>query len=464
MPHIVVVGAGIAGLAAAHALGRAASVTVVDGAQRIGGKLTTSVVAGVPVDAGAEAMLARSDEGVALAAEVGLAEEIVHPATSSASLLIGGRLCPIPRGTLMGVPADIEAVRAAGVLSDQAMGRLEEDPPGPPLGDDATVGSVIGGRLGREVVDRLVDPLLGGVYAGRADVLSLQATVPALARALRLRGSVVAAARAAVAAAPRREGPVFATLRSGLGSLPAAVARASGADFRLGLTVREVLRTEQGFRLIAGAVPAPSLLDADAVIIAVPAPKASRMLGVVAPHAAYELSRIEYASTALITLAYPRTAFPPGSGVLVPASEGRAVKALTFSSQKWEHLAGDIAIVRASIGRHGDASALQVDDDELAALAQLEIAAITGVSARPVEHRVTRWGGGLPQYAVGHLDRVRRIQTDVEQVPGLAVCGAAYEGVGVPACIRSGQLAAARVLADLAARDRLIGQEVRDNG
>jgi oxygen-dependent protoporphyrinogen oxidase len=312
--------------------------------------------------------------------------------------------------------------------------------------------------LGREVVDRLVDPLLGGVYAGRADVLSLQATIPALARALRLRGSVVAAARAAVAAAPRGDGPVFATLRAGLGTLPQAVAAASGADIRLGLTVREVIRTEHGFQLLTGPVPATTVLDADAVIVAVPAPKATRMLAGVAPRAAYELSRIEYASTALVTLAYPDTAFPAGSGALVPASEGFAVKALTYSSQKWGHLAGDNAIVRASIGRHGDTSALQADDDELVSRTRVEIAKITGVDVLPVEHRVTRWGGALPQYAVGHLDRVRRIRADIEQVPGLEVCGAAYEGVGVPACIRTGQQAAAGVLAELAARESRVAE------
>lgn len=456
MTHVVIVGAGISGLAAAHAIGRSARVTVVDGASRIGGKLATSEVGGVPVDAGAEAMLARSEEGIALATAVGLGDRIVHPATTSASLLIDGRLRPIPRGTLMGVPADIAAIRETGVLSEAALGRLDDDPAGPPLGEDASVGSVVGGRLGREVVDRLVDPLLGGVYAGRADVLSLQATVPALARALRLRGSVVASARAAMAAAPRREGPVFATLRGGLGTLVPAVARASGAEFRLGLTVREIEQTPTGFRLVAGPVPEPTVIEADAVIVAAPASKAARMLAGVAPIAAHELSRIEYANIALVTLAYPRIELPAGSGVLVPASEGYAVKALTFSSQKWHHLAGESTIVRASMGRHGDNSALQVDDPDLARRATDEIAAMTGVSVAPIEQRVTRWGGGLPQYAVGHLDRVRRIQAAVEGVPGLAVCGAAYEGVGVPACIRSGQQAAARVLADMA--DRIGGQ------
>jgi oxygen-dependent protoporphyrinogen oxidase len=178
------VGAGISGLAAAYALADSARVTVVDGARRIGGKLATSEVAGIPVDAGAEAMLARSPEGISLATAVGLGDQLVHPATTSASLLIEGRLRPIPRGTLMGVPADVEAVREAGVLSETAVHRLDADPAGPPLGEDVSVGAVVGGRLGREVVDRLIDPLLGGVYAGRADVLSLHATVPALARAV----------------------------------------------------------------------------------------------------------------------------------------------------------------------------------------------------------------------------------------------------------------------------------------
>lgn len=454
MPHVVVVGAGIAGLAAAYEIGLCApeiTVTVVEGADRIGGKLHIGAVGDVLVDSGAEAMLARAPEGVALVRAVGLGDKLVHSGPATASLVIGGAFRPIPAGTLMGVPGDPEAVRAAGVLTEGALARLaaEADAPGGTVNDDVSLGALAGERLGREVVDRLVDPLLGGVYAGRADVLSLQATLPQLAARLRGQGSLVTAAREALAAVPLREGPVFATVRGGLGSLPEAVLRASGAALRLRLPIRAVRRTGHGFRLVGGPVPAPTVLEADAVVIAAPAAMAAGMLAEVAPRAAHELSGVEYASTALVTLVYPRADLPAGSGALVPAVEGHAVKALTFSSQKWPHLAGGPVVVRASVGRHGEEQLLHRDDEDLADLVAGEISALTGAPRRPAAVRVSRWGGALPQYAVGHLDRVRRIRADVASVPGLAVCGAVYEGVGVPACIRTGQQAADRVLAHL---------------
>lgn len=448
MSTVVVVGGGIAGVAAAYAVGRDAppgtEVILVDGADRLGGKLRVSPVAGLAVDEGAEAMLARVPDGTALAAEVGLGDELVPVATSAASIVSGGRLVPFPGGTAMGVPGDPETVR--DVLPPGARDRIaaEADAQWPPVEQDVTVGHLVADRLGREVVDRLVDPLLGGVYAGPADGLSLQATVPGLAQELRAGGSLVRAAGRA-AAAVRGTGPVFTTVRSGLGVLPGAVARASRATVRLGLPVRKVTRAGTGFRLEAGPIPDPVYLDADAVIVAVPAQKAAGMLEPVAPWAAAELRAIEYASMAIVTLAYRGLDLPAGSGALVPAVEGGAVKAVTFSSRKWAHLGGGPAIVRGSVGRFGDERVLHRDDADLADLVAAELGALLGTGQRPVELRVTRWGGALPQYALGHVDRVRRIRQAVDAVPGLAVCGAAYDGVGIPACIRTAAQAAARI-------------------
>ncbi|WP_449066458.1 protoporphyrinogen/coproporphyrinogen oxidase, partial [Planomonospora algeriensis] len=187
-------------------------------------------------------------------------------------------------------------------------------------------------------------------------------------------------------------------------------------------------------------------------------PAAGRLLAAEVPKAAAELARIEYASMAIVTLAYPRVAFPQtpaGSGYLVPPAEGRPVKAATFSSVKWPHLAEadpNLVVLRCSIGRLGEEALLQRDDAELVALAMAEAAEILGVRGLPLDSRVTRWGGSLPQYNVGHLDRVARIRAAVAAQPGLALCGAAYDGVGIPACIATARTAAARVLDHLSAR------------
>jgi protoporphyrinogen/coproporphyrinogen III oxidase len=466
-PAVAIVGGGISGLAAAFFLrDRGVAVTVLEGLPRLGGKLTVSEVAGIAVDEGAEALLARRAEGTDLIAAVGLAGRLEVPGTTAAGIWTRGRLHPLPRRQLMGVPADLGELAGSGILSPPGMARAREDLelPATPRDGDVPVASFVGARFGRELVDRLVDPLLGGVYAGRSDELSYEATLAGLAQASRQHRSLAEAA-ASLLPAPSPRGaspPVFTTLSGGLGTLPQAVAAASGATIRTGTMTRELARAADadgagsGWRLTVGSARAPERLEADAVVLAVPARPASRLLAGVpgAAGAAAALGEIGYASMAIVTLAYPAGAFgrrPEGSGYLVPAVDGRPVKAVTFSTVKWPHLAGDagLDIVRCSVGRVGEEALLQRDDAELAALAAADLAAATGVRGAPAAARVTRWGGGLPQYTVGHLDRVARIRAGVAAVPGLAVCGAAYDGIGIPACIASARLAADQVLAYL---------------
>jgi oxygen-dependent protoporphyrinogen oxidase len=452
----VVIGAGIAGLAAALAVRREAppgtAVTLVDGASKVGGKLRVSAVGGLPVDEGAEMFLARRPEGCELVESVGLGGALVHPVTTEAGVVVDGVTHRLPSRTVLGVPGDRAALRRSGVLSAEGLAAVGADRPEPAPLNDPSVGQYVARRLGREVVDRLVDPLLGGVYAGRADGLSLRATMPALAAALDQHGGkLVPAARSVVDAAPADAGPAFAGLDGGLGTLPEAVARTAGADVRLRLPVRRIERTTGGFRLIGGPVPEPVTLTAEAVVVAAPAGKAAGLLEGLAPWAAHELAAMEYASIGIVTLAFPTAALAgvTGSGLLIPSADG-PVKAVTYASNKWAPLArADVAIVRASVGRHREARVLHRDDAELVRLVLAQLAAVAGIRATPVAHRVTRWGGALPQYAPGHLERVRRIRADVARVPGLAVCGAAFDGVGVPACIRSGYAAAARVVEHL---------------
>jgi oxygen-dependent protoporphyrinogen oxidase len=238
---------------------------------------------------------------------------------------------------------------------------------------------------------------------------------------------------------------VFASLRGGLGRLPRALVESGRFTVRTGTTVRELTRTAPGFRLVTGPVPEPEVIEADAVVVAIPAAKAARLLRTMAPVAAAELGGIEYASMVIATFAFRDVDLPDGSGLLVSAREGLAVKGVTISSHKWPLESGNVTVLRASIGRAGEAHELQREDEDLLALARRDLRSLLGLTAEPVDALLTRWGGGLPQYAVGHVERVARIRAAVDEVPGLAVCGAAYDGVGIPACIGSAQRAAAHV-------------------
>jgi protoporphyrinogen/coproporphyrinogen III oxidase len=454
--HVVVIGGGISGLAAAHRLTSAgARVTVLEAGSRLGGKLRAGEIAGAPVDLGAESMLARRPEAIDLARAVGLGDRLQPPATATASIWTRGALRPMPKGHLMGVPSGPDAV--AGLLTPEGAARTGAEDGLPPaeIGDDVAIGEFVAERLGREVVDLLVEPLLGGVYAGDAYRISLRSSVPALFEAARTHGSLTRAVRDLQrrAAAEQRDGPVFMGLAGGVGTLPDAVAdavRAAGGRILTRTPALELSRAGDGWRVRTdGAV-----IDADAVVLAAPAPRAARLLAGESPAAAAELDRVEYASMALVTFAFRRAdvagALPDGSGFLVPPADGRAIKASTFSSRKWDWVdrgAPDLFLLRTSLGRYGEEEYLDREDAELVALSLTDLAAATGLAARPVATEVTRWTGGLPQYPVGHWARTARIREEVAKLPGLRVCGAAYDGVGIPACVADGTRAADEILA-----------------
>lgn len=465
--RIVIVGGGIAGLAAAYFLrDLAGSVVVLEGSPQIGGKLAIADVAGLAVDSGAEALLARRPEAVDLITEIGLADQLVYPGTTTARIWSRGAFGSLPRRQFMGVPGDFDELERTGIVSAAGVARARDDAVLAPTArdGDVSVAEFVGARLGDEVVDRLVEPLLGGVYAGRPDQLSYEATLPALAQASLGHRSLAGAVNALlgpVSSAPDgTQAPVFTTLADGLGTLPSALARASGALVRTKATVRELARTADGWRLTVGPTISPEHVDADVVVLALPARPASRLVAQVsgAGSVAADLAAIEYASMAIVTLAYPVSAFGQpltGSGYLVPAIDGRPVKAATFSTVKWPHLMSELHVVRCSVGRIGEEAVLQRDDADLVKLAAADFAAATGVTGAPVGAKVTRWGGGLPQYGVGHLGRVARIRAGVAALGGLAVCGAAYDGVGVPACIGSARLAADQAAGYLAGLGRI---------
>jgi oxygen-dependent protoporphyrinogen oxidase len=353
---------------------------------------------------------------------------------------------------VLGVPVSAAAV--AGVLSDEGLRRLAAEPDLPPVrldGADVSVGDLLAERFGPEVPDRLVDPLLSGVYAGRATSLGLRATMPALAAELDAGAGSVLAAAASLVPPPSpngRRAPVFGTLTGGLSTLVDRLA----IGVRYGQPVTALHRTSNGWQLELGT----GVLDTDAVVLAVPAPAARRLLADVSPAASAAYGRIELASVAVVALALPADApLPEQSGVLIASGERHAdgtpftAKAFTFSSRKWAHLAGpEHLLVRGSVGRFGEAEVLQRDDADLVAAVRADLAELTGVTAAPVDSVVQRWGGGLPQYGVGHLDVVAGIERAVAELPGLAVAGAALHGVGLPGCVDSAERAVRSLLGD----------------
>lgn len=439
--RVAVVGAGVAGLTAAWELARRGhDVVVLDGADRIGGKLLTGDVGGVQLDLGAESVLARRPEAVGLIEAAGLADRVQNPVTTKAGVWTRGEVRPLPP-TVLGVPADLDALAASGIVEDVRTSAV------PVPSHDVSVGEFVTARAGREVLQRLVEPLLGGVYAGHADAISLRAAAPQL---LALGDDPVAAAVAARAEASGKPvAPVFAGIVGGVGTLPQVLADGSGAEVRTGSTVRIVERSGEGWRLLAGPVGAVEEVLADAVVVATPAPATARLLAEVAPDAAFALAGIDYASVALVTVVLEERVELTGSGFLVPPVDGRFVKAATFSSNKWAWV-GDSGrtVLRASVGRARESVALQAGDGELVERVMADLTEALGPLPGPADTHVQRWGGALPQYEVGHLDRVATVRSSVAGVRGLEVCGAAYDGVGIAAVVAGAQAAVSRLVSD----------------
>ncbi|MEV1045437.1 protoporphyrinogen oxidase [Streptomyces sp. NPDC049916] len=465
--HVVVIGGGIAGLTAAHRLlSTGLRVTLLEATDRLGGKLMTGEIAGVQVDLGAESMLARRPEAVALAEAVGLGERLQPPATAAASLWTRDALRPMPGGHVMGVPADPAVL--ADVLSPEGLARVaaDRDLPPTPVGDDVAVGAYVAGRLGPEVVDRLVEPLLGGVYAGDAYRISMRAAVPQLFEAVKEGGPLLDGVRRVQerAAARQQTGPVFQGLAGGVGTLPHAVAaavRSGGGEIRTETPVLGLTRTAAGWAVRTDT----GVLTADGVVLATPAWSAGALLAAESPAASAELAAVEYASMALVTLAFRRAdiegcqALRGRSGFLVPPVDGHTVKASTFSSNKWQWVADaapGLFVLRTSVGRYGEEDQIHREDGELVAVSLRDLAGATGLTARPVDTEVTRWIGGLPQYPVGHLTRIARIRDAVAELPALRVCGAVYDGVGIPACVASAHRAADEIATAVLATPTLV--------
>ena len=449
---LAVVGAGISGLAAAwEGLRRGARVVVLDAGDRPGGKVRTSPLAGVDLDEAADAFLARVPDAVDLCSELGLDTELVSPASGTAYVWWDGALRRLPAEQLLGVPVDLDAVVESGVLSPAGVERARQDLT---LGDDRpggdeSVGALIRRRLGDEVHERLVAPLVGSIYAGDCDRLSLEVGAAQLAAARDRDAddpSLVRAAAALRAAAVDTGRPVFLAPRGGVGRVIAALADGLGDDLRTGCEVTTVTPSGAGFAI------EPAGVVADAVVLAAPAFATGPILSPLAPEAGAFLAGIDTASVALVALAVPRDGIDcdmDGSGFLVPDGAGLTITACSWVTSKWAHLGVDpsLALLRASVGRDGDDRAVTLPDDALVTAVLDDLATTMGVKAPPAEVRLTRWPRSFPQPRPGHLAAVASAEAAVARVsPRLAVTGAWARGVGIPACIRGARAAAAQVL------------------
>lgn len=452
--RVVVVGGGIAGLACGWSLRHGppqdpttrddVEVVVLDAADRLGGKLRTAQLAGAPYDVGAEAFLARRPEADRLARRVGLADALEEPAQLGVWLWSGDRLRRFPARTVFGVPADPAALAASGVLSARSVARAvgEELRPRAPLHDDASIAAALVPRFGRELVDTLVEPLLGGIYAGSVDRLSVRSATPVLAAAAVAALPLSVSARRHRRVAARATGPVFRTVRGGMGRLVDTLA----GSVHVRRAVAAVALEADGDGWVVHTTDGPE--PCDHVVLALPGQPAAELLTPVAPVAATALRAVPYASSAVVATAWPaaRATLPRGSGLLVPRSAGRLVKAATWSSHKWEHLGADgLVRIRFSVGRVDDRRGLEHEDRILTELVLAEARELLDLRGEPADVVVARWPDGLPQYDVGHEGRVAAIHQGLPA--GVHVTGALYDGVGVAPVIGHAERVAAAIRA-----------------
>jgi protoporphyrinogen/coproporphyrinogen III oxidase len=458
-PQVVIVGGGISGLATAHYihshLGDKVQLTLVEGGSQLGGKVANQEFSGHLVDTGPDAVLVRAPAMAALLQDLGLGEQIVAPAALGAHVWSRGKLRRLPSGTLFGIPDRLLPLLRSGLMSPAGLARAALDlvlPRRHTSAPDPSIADLVSPRLGSQVFDRLVEPLLGGVHAGRAAELSARSTVPDIVALARKNRSLYLGLRKMRRHAPPATGaPVLVTLTGGLGRLvEALVARLAGDDLRLGSAARVIARVGTGYRVdLAGG----QSISADAVVLATPAFVTARLLADLMPDAATVLAEIPYVDVATIWLAYPRSAVGrplDGTGFLVPPEEGKFLVGCTWSSAKWPHLADDnLVLIRCMVGRRGDRRWLDMDDETMVNRVHDELVEAMGLTAGPNHQSIQRWPQAMPQYLVGHQDRLDALDAAIHHLPGLYLTGAAYRGVGLASCVADAKRTAQDVAQDV---------------
>jgi protoporphyrinogen/coproporphyrinogen III oxidase len=451
--RVAVIGGGVAGLAAARrleALALEAAVSLVERDVVLGGKIRTDRLDGFVVETAPDSFLSRKERGVGLCRELGLGDELIarRPEHRGSFVRRGDELHPLPEGLTGMIPTSLDALETTELLSAEGKVRFAAEADVPPSDgvEDESVAAFVSRRFGREAYDGIVEPLMTGIYGGDGEQLSLRATFPQLRAIEREHGSLL---RGLTATSPG-DAPPFLSLRGGMDVLVDALRGGfERTEVLAGRGAERVTRDASGYRV---GLSDDEALAVDGVVIATPAYVTAELLAELDPELAAIHAEIPYASSVVVSLGYSRADVVPldGYGYVIPRAEGGDVLACTWSSQKWEHRAPEeCVLVRVYLGRFGGRDVTSDTDDELVAGARAEIAFL-GLSARPVLTCVHRWPLGMPQYVVGHPDRLERIDSALAAHSGLAPAGAAYRGVGIPDCIASGEAAAESVVRALA--------------
>jgi protoporphyrinogen/coproporphyrinogen III oxidase len=456
---VVVVGGGVTGLVAARRLASAgAGVTLLERSSRLGGLVTTDHDDGFVIEAGADSFVAGKGSVLALARELGLDQQVVSSRSEHRGSYVwwDGDLLPLPGGLLLVVPSRIRSLLGSPLLSWAGRARALADLVLPRSGgvDDESLESFVTRRLGREMLDRIAEPLIAGILAAEPDTMSLRASFPRLLEMEREYRSLILAARAAASRPTVANGlSHFASLAEGMGQLVAALAADSpGVEIRTGVGVTGI--DEPGSRGYRLTLDDGSVLVADGVVLATPARVTSGLLTGLLPEAAMALSGIHQVASTTVTLAFAADDLPPltGSGFVVPSLQGRMISGVSFLSQKWDNRVPgpEFVLLRAFVDRnHGGELAL-AGHDTLTKVVLDELKVMVGIDATPLRSWVKVFQEGLHQYTMGHLDRVAVAEQVIEAKRGLALAGAAFHGVGLNECIDSGHRAAESVWHDLA--------------
>jgi oxygen-dependent protoporphyrinogen oxidase len=466
MNRIAIIGGGISGLAAAfpleaHRSRGTVEYTLYESSPRLGGVLRTEHIEGCVVEAGPDSFLTEKTWAADFCRRLGLGDQLIasNDAERKTYILVDGRLIPIPNGLMFLVPTRILPIAFSPLFSWSTKLRMAREFFNPPraAGSDESVASLVERHYGAEMIDRVADPLLSGIYGGEAASLSVRAVLPRFAEMERTHGSLgrsMLAARKKMRRAakhpPISTSSIFTSLKSGMQQLvDTLVARLNPASLRMNAPVQSI-RYEAG-RWIVLSESKPDHFDG--IILAVPAHAAAKILSTASPELSPELSAelaaIAYSSSITVGLGYDRgvrQSLPPGFGFLVPRSEGKHLLAATFVHNKFPHRAPpDRALLRCAIAGSNAENIWQLSDDAIIAIVRNELQQILGLRAAPLFARVYKWKSAMAQYGVGHLERLDRIERLYRQIPGLALAGNGYRGIGVPDCIRSGQEAAKQV-------------------